>query len=360
MSRKLRQFLNRGWTKESADFCRKEARTSLSYLLNMTVLGMIADLILEGIFRRTENVQGSVIILAIGIILWVVLRILNYNEEYDPLVALYIFCAISLMAVITGDTLFMEGREAFFFAIFIFLIPQLITDIPWRIILFTLVFDGMFAIFEMNTKSGLILQRDLIRVFLTSSASILIASRKMNKVLRLVNKNTGIQEVAEHDLLTGVYNRAGGKMLIKRLIDERKCGTLAILDIDDFKHVNDTLGHQAGDSVLKAAGKILRDSFRSSDIVMRLGGDEFMVYAADMVDEHFAVQKMNSVCQEMHHVKVAPDAEEHISISMGCVINDGSYPDVDKLYRQADHMLYKKKREGKDGFEMLNVSYREP
>lgn len=168
-----------------------------------------------------------------------------------------------------------------------------------------------------------------------------------------------MRKVAQHDPLTGVYNRAGGIMLVRHHVSSGHAGTMIILDIDDFKHVNDSFGHQTGDRVLKEVGKHLIESFRSSDVVMRLGGDEFLIYAVDMVDRDLAERKIKEVSLDMHQIILDQNSGEHISVSMGCVINDGSYPDFEMLYHQSDYMLYEVKDDGKDGYKILSISYRE-
>ena len=93
-----------------------------------------------------------------------------------------------------------------------------------------------------------------------------------------------LRREAQTDMLTGLYNKMTFKQLAEDMLSE---GThaLIIVDIDDFKNVNDTYGHLFGDEVILTVASAVRDGFRSSDITGRIGGDEFAVFARDALDE---------------------------------------------------------------------------
>ena len=163
---------------------------------------------------------------------------------------------------------------------------------------------------------------------------------------------------SEHDPLTGIYNRRGGEEKIKECIEEGIGGTFLILDIDDFKHVNDTYGHTMGDEILSAVSMTLASSFRSSDVVMRMGGDEFVVYAPGLVNYFFIDGKLQQINEKMREITCAA-GKDNITVSMGAVINDGNYPDYDSLFNEADSLLYEVKNSGKNGFRLQDRPYSE-
>jgi len=135
-------------------------------------------------------------------------------------------------------------------------------------------------------------------------------------------------------------------------------GTFIILDIDDFKHVNDTYGHAMGDEVLSAVSMTLSSSFRSSDIVMRMGGDEFIVYAPGLVNYFFIDGKLTQINARMREITCA-SGRDNITVSMGAVINDGTYPTYEALFNEADTLLYEMKQHGKNGFRLQDRTYEE-
>lgn len=154
---------------------------------------------------------------------------------------------------------------------------------------------------------------------------------------------------SKHDLLTGLFNKRSFEEEAKAAIANKKpteASVLMILDFDNFKHVNDTYGHQIGDEVLKAFGLILERAFRTNDIIGRVGGDEFMVYMPGM--SVFSLKRADEISQEILHslavLKVG--AAEHFSCSIGIATDFGNY-DFKKLYHLADEALYESKNRGK-------------
>ena len=99
---------------------------------------------------------------------------------------------------------------------------------------------------------------------------------------------------AENDELTGIFNRRAFEYKVRSWMDSEECtGKQAFLmmDVDLFKEINDVYGHAVGDKVLKQVGKILRETFRGSDILGRIGGDEFMVFMKDITEKELAARK---------------------------------------------------------------------
>jgi diguanylate cyclase (GGDEF)-like protein len=135
-------------------------------------------------------------------------------------------------------------------------------------------------------------------------------------------------------------------------------GAFAIIDVDDFKHVNDTYGHAAGDEVLKKVAATLQTSFRESDVVMRMGGDEFVVYAVGMADIRNVEGKLEQLKAQMHKIILDDQGRDYVTTSVGCIINLGSYPDYEAISQEADKLLYSVKIEGKDNFKCSDKEYK--
>ena len=120
-----------------------------------------------------------------------------------------------------------------------------------------------------------------------------------------------------------------------------------IIDLDDFKHINDTWGHQAGDHCLQVCAKTLRDSFRASDLVGRLGGDEFIVLMRFITNRDAAKAKVENLIEALNHAQLGYEgARLNISIGVAMYPTDGT--DVDTLYGRADKALYQAKHMGKN------------
>jgi diguanylate cyclase (GGDEF)-like protein len=153
---------------------------------------------------------------------------------------------------------------------------------------------------------------------------------------------------AEHDALTGLANRA---LLLRRadeaIASDRRTGrssALVLLDLDHFKHVNDTLGHAAGDALLRAVGHRLPPLLRSADTVARLGGDEFAVLLRDVESPAHAMRRTRSLLRTISQPLTVGTMEIAVHASAGIAVHPDDAVDVDTLLQRADVAMYHAKR----------------
>ncbi|MFZ4730519.1 MAG: bifunctional diguanylate cyclase/phosphodiesterase, partial [Pseudanabaena sp.] len=173
---------------------------------------------------------------------------------------------------------------------------------------------------------------------------------------------------ALHDSLTGLPNRAlfldrlkhalqlSNRRLYLNPTDLPELFAVLFLDLDRFKIINDSLGHLAGDQLLKIVAKRLVGCIRAGDTVARLGGDEFVMLLEEI--EHF-----NDVIEVVHRIKdslqvpVILDGNEiFISTSIGIALNSADYTQPDQLLRDADTAMYRAKEQGRDRYEIFNFA----
>lgn len=156
---------------------------------------------------------------------------------------------------------------------------------------------------------------------------------------------------AEHDALTGLLNRASFRQMVDQTpgISEKTnvLHALLIIDLDDFKHINDTWGHQAGDHCLKVCAKTLRDSFRVSDLVARLGGDEFIILMRFISSREAVEAKANALLEAIRQTQLGYEGAV-LNISIGIAMYPADGEDFDSLYARADKALYRAKHLGKN------------
>jgi diguanylate cyclase (GGDEF)-like protein len=153
---------------------------------------------------------------------------------------------------------------------------------------------------------------------------------------------------ARHDLLTGLLNRFGLMEELDAQYANCPRFILFYLDLDGFKPINDTFGHQAGDKILQAVADRLRSSTREGDIVSRLGGDEFVIVAPDMspaAGTSFAHNIIRRVADEPYVLNTIGPLRIGISIGFACAPEDGV--PGDDLHRKADAALYEAKAAGR-------------
>lgn len=156
---------------------------------------------------------------------------------------------------------------------------------------------------------------------------------------------------AECDRLTGLYNRSGFERRAEAFLQkDHPAGTLILLDLDNFKRINDSEGHPEGDRTLQRFAKCLSGSFREEDVIGRLGGDEFIVLVCNPVPDRILEGKLSSLLAGVR-VALKEEYEKYrVSVSIGAVPVNGSIRDYEKLYQCADTALYISKYLGKDRF----------
>lgn len=160
---------------------------------------------------------------------------------------------------------------------------------------------------------------------------------------------------ANHDTLTGLPNRAlFGQRLTQALARaQRNTRMLAVLfvDLDRFKVINDTLGHDAGDQLLQQAAARLRSCLREGDTIARQGGDEFVVLLEDMAESGQAAGVAQKIIANVALPYVLAGHEVHVTASVGVSVFPDDAPDVPALLKNADIAMYRAKEAGKNNFQ---------
>ena len=167
----------------------------------------------------------------------------------------------------------------------------------------------------------------------------------------------GLQDKAEHDQLTGVYNRITFEMIVEdHLAKMDKAAALIILDIDDFKWINDSFGHVYGDNVLKQIAAMIKSTIEDSGIIGRLGGDEFAIFISPMVSREDVLQRMNHICKRMAYAVDFGDDNFSLSCSLGVAFSATDGNTFTDLYRCADEAQYQAKKNGKNQWRVYDQS----
>ncbi len=183
-----------------------------------------------------------------------------------------------------------------------------------------------------------------------------INAQKMTEAAELTAER--ISHIAEHDFLTGLPNRA---LLTDRLaqsieLAQRHGKKLALiyLDLDHFKHINDSLGHEIGDKVLQSAATRLQTCVRLSDTVSRQGGDEFVVLLPEVEDVQEAVVTAKKLIEAMAQPHLVTGHELRVTISIGISIYPDDGQDSETVVRNADTAMYQAKKTGRNTYQLFN------
>lgn len=164
---------------------------------------------------------------------------------------------------------------------------------------------------------------------------------------------------SEIDKLTGLLNKIGFKSVCEDYINhlsEDETAALFVIDLDYFKEVNDTFGHQFGDIVLKRFAFELQNKFMANGFVGRFGGDEYVVLLKNIGSKNFVIDKAKSIVKMARNLKF-PNKEVNLSASIGIAIFSGDEKNYSEIFSAADKSVYIVKTQGKNGFS-INSSER--
>ncbi len=194
--------------------------------------------------------------------------------------------------------------------------------------------------------------RDLVFSLIAMLGLFLVTVVVINLLNRakLYKESKDLEEKAETDLLTELYNKISTEQKITEYIQKhpKQQSVMFVLDIDNFKKINDTMGHAFGDEVLRALGLGLRAEFKVADIVGRTGGDEFIIFLKDLRDADAVKTASDRLIRFFKNFQVG----EYVKYTATASIGGVNYPEdadtFEKLYKAADQALYLAKKRGKN------------
>ena len=179
--------------------------------------------------------------------------------------------------------------------------------------------------------------------------------RRIANIMQTVEQIQGLKKDAETDKLTGLLNKASSEKDLAELC-KTATGALLMVDLDSFKLVNDIHGHAMGDKVLITFADILRSAVRSSDLIGRMGGDEFIVFCQGVHEENAIAQKakfINERVTEAAKKLMGENMNIPLGASIGAVFVPMNGTDFSDLYKKADKALYIVKQNGKHGYSIF-------
>ena len=176
-----------------------------------------------------------------------------------------------------------------------------------------------------------------------ASEFIYLAKAYNKMYARYKNSLENLNYKASHDELTGAYNRAGYEILLSGI--DLESTYMMLLDVDNFKNINDTYGHETGDKVLIKLVKVLNGVFRDDDCICRIGGDEFVVFMVHSGGMHKRLIE-SKIAQINEELENTDDGLPPISISVG-IVSGKDATDADNLFKKTDAAMYESKKQGK-------------
>lgn len=199
--------------------------------------------------------------------------------------------------------------------------------------------------------------------FIAKPFKPLIMTSRVSKILELYElrkdlehqlvKRTQQMEMATlkslTDALTGLHNRDYLEKSLQALLDDGHAGALFMIDLDNFKDINDTYGHIVGDKTLQIFAEVLRSNSREDDIICRLAGDEFVTFYPELTDREIAAKKAADIIKQFAEQMMSLGYGDIVSVSIGIKMAKGG-EDYSSLYNMADKSLYFVKNNGKNAY----------
>lgn len=253
---------------------------------------------------------------------------------------------LMIMGILMGTFLDREV-PSITFMVFISVLTLFMLDKPWRIFLYITCSSIIYTICCYYAKEYKLFLTDMMHLVAFYCLSVGVNFLTLNDRIGNVENFVQYKIRSEIDLMTGVYNREVGLFKIKELLHNRVKGAFIIVDIDNFKKINDNYGHMYGDTVIKEVSRLIKKSFGNRDIVLRMGGDEFIVYSVELVEMAECKKNLEHLFDSLSTAAIGTEKGIAVSISIGCSINDQDKVDFNRLYRESDQCLYVAKNSGK-------------
>ena len=257
---------------------------------------------------------------------------------------------LSASSIITGVFL-CKDRNAVFFFIAQTTFPVIFLDTPLRMaglsLVSAIVFDILAYFFKTPDRYMIDIMNSVIFLITGMLLSIFTANIKLNDFIF----QKAIKTERDTDGLTGLLNKSSMMREIRKsMTNAPENGILVMLDVDDFKRINDSYGHVIGDFVISGIARCLNSSFRSSDIIGRFGGDEFVVFMPFTHDVVIAQSRVKKVLSLMAETIELPNENDKVTGSFGIAVCSEFGDTYDDLFRKADYALYQAKSGGKNQF----------
>lgn len=240
------------------------------------------------------------------------------------------------------------GMQAVWFPLFLMVFPTVYIARIYMYGLFEFILLIIFCTASFFCKPHEIFLKDIYLAFASYIPSVLCA-----QIILVSRAKEGLAideltKISTIDKLTYLLNKGALLSSINTYFERRKpgepCG-MCVIDVDNFKHVNDNFGHNVGDQLLSNIGDLLRKNFRSSDFIGRFGGDEFMVFMPGIARLDLVEMRCRSL--QMMLMDLDLGTGTHFTLSIGAIIDTGDHP-MGEVFRMADDALYQSKVMGKN------------
>ena len=192
---------------------------------------------------------------------------------------------------------------------------------------------------------------------------VAIANALNTTIKALKSRDEELRKLANYDALTGLLNKHNFtiqlKQEVQRTVEEKDSSALMFIDLDQFKHVNDNLGHAAGDRLLKQVADLLKNRIRTDDVISRFGGDEFTIIARSIKERDARIIAESILKAMQQFVFVEGGQAFNIYCSIGVALIEGDDFTAEEVFSQADMSCFHAKSEGRNRYHMFDLPEQE-
>lgn len=237
------------------------------------------------------------------------------------------------------------------FIVMLIILPTLPCDCPWRGNLLLTSMGIIFLLLSHRVKAPTFFSNDVGNVISYVLVSFFMHMHQQMSRMEDFTNRLIIKIQRDTDSLTGAMTKAAFESNTTRFLrGENSEGCLLVLDIDNFKNINDSFGHSIGDFFIANTGRYILDCCRASDFVGRFGGDEFVVLMQGKLTKEIVDAKVAVMTEGLKKFFLDNTKYEHYSVSTGCILfqNGTARKDYNELFDKADQALYVAKNSGKN------------
>lgn len=315
-------------------------RKSIAYVYNIFLIPSF--IVYALIFYITGETKFAFIKLIIGLCFLVILVFSKKIKKPNlyPILLCFTFVVYSTIAFLNSA----EYGYGFMWSFFV--VPMVIFLLDYKnglkFLTIYIFFTILVGIYDISTYKMQFTDYLSFSIFISSLLLFILIFVIFD--YSLIRINDGLIRISEIDYLTSLYNRRKIDTTLKEKINVEDELSIGILDIDDFKAINDQNGHQIGDSVLSLFAETLKQNVRKTDIVGRWGGEEFIIIFPNttLEEAYNCLEKMRLVIKNTKFIN---------QISLTCsfgLSSSKTSQNLDKLIQKADNSLYEAKKDGKD------------
>ena len=343
-------FFYCGIDKEEYRAVKKEVYISnfvIWRILHILMAATLAFLYITSLFNELLSKNSNVYL--IGLIYSLAATGLFFILKKDSIIAQFLIYITITLLFLFACFISMNNSvvPATTFIVFLLITPMFMIDKPVFMTVELCVVSALFLTLMYGIKSPDIWMIDLVNVvtFTMIAVFLNIISNAVRIRTYVLTRELNIQK--DFDELTGLKNKSALTREINEYLadDTRNKGIMFMLDIDSFKGINDTYGHDTGDRVISQLGAILGSHFTSGEITGRFGGDEFIVFIKDRDDIDLAESTAREIVQLASEGITLPETDKKVSVSIGIALYQGIEKNYSEIFKKADIALYKTKAE---------------